>query len=512
LAGSLQNLSVSLLASYFDDGCREGAMAVLGGLTLKSLDMLYTYSKESASAQKSTASSFLISGILVLGELELDLSYQYVSALVPIGEKPAAAHKWAKNANVEPPAYVTLLQPKSQNEFSFEAYLNTTSPDSTIGSVADSIASGSSAILPHFISGIPIKRPATSTGAENGPQTPPIALKYSGGTNEESILTVYVSIDMFNLTFVQIRSQATQTVPATVKRILRFSVDQIPMMEDIPLVSKMPQPFDHLIYMYVADEDMTSPNPGITRDLLAKINTKIPAIQIKDTKKRTDPTDLVLAKGHHFMVVANGTVVLDHVFQNAATKPAPPGPAPPQKAAVKVVDSGVHTHAATLVPGPAEQTLADPPSTGDTNTKAGPLSVTGLSVQYKEGSLFVGLDATLDLGPISFSVIGFTLEIDMNNIHLDHLADIVTKNLVHASLHGLDVGISKGPLTLKGVFVHDSSTPALQPDGSNITKESYRGGIAVGFKAWQILAVGEYQIVSRVDKDKNKSQYRSVFV
>ena len=81
---------------------------------------------------------------------------------------------------------------------------------------------------------------------------------------------------------------------------------------------------------------------------------------------------------------------------------------------------------------------------------------------------------------------------------IDHLADIVRDNLVSVSLHGLQVGLTQGPLTLDGVFIHDSGKDY----------ESYKGGIAVGFKVWQVLAVGEYF----VHKGNGVDDYKAVFV
>jgi hypothetical protein len=520
LYGSVRNLSVALIADYFDEGCRSGAMAVLGHITLAKLEMFYTYHKASSGDTASTASSFLISASIVLGELELDLSYQYVSSVLPTTEQSAAMKKWdpandAKNkltaSTDSTPMYVTPLKPAGKNEFKFEAYLTTTQPNATIADVAESIVPGSKEKLPKFVGDIQIVSPKSMT-----PQ-PPIALHYEGSSEEGTILTVNVSIAMFSLTFVQVSDKPVNGKPPTLKRLIRFSVDQIPMMEDIPLIGKMPQPFDHLIYMWVEDTDTTSKNPGITRAMFNKINALIPPLQIKDEKKDPKDEDLVIAAGHHFVVVANGKVVLDHVFSAsrepdakpkalvAHTDPNKPAPSPNP---VRVISPGIQTSAAAADPAPQADA---PPTTGNTNTTAGPLSIKGLSVQYKDESLFVSLDATLNLGPLTFSVIGFTLQIELGQVHLDSLADIVTKHLIHASLHGIEAGLTKGPLTLKGVFVHDNTGAVTQKDGTIVTKESYRGGIAVGFKVWQVLAVGEYQIVT-VQKGTDTSSYRSVFV
>jgi hypothetical protein len=87
LQATAQNLSLGLLRSFFavdnDSTAADGAMAVIDELNLKSLDVLYTY-------QSGIASSFLMTGVMVLGMLELDMTFQYVSASMNKGDVTAA--------------------------------------------------------------------------------------------------------------------------------------------------------------------------------------------------------------------------------------------------------------------------------------------------------------------------------------------------------------------------------------------------------------------------------------
>ncbi len=338
----------------------------------------------------------------------------------------------------------------------------------------------------------------------------------NGETGNASVLTVWLNIAGFNMTFVQFKTTsqgngASGKSAAGVKRILRISVDQIPLMKDIPLVGELPQPFDHLEYLWVED-DSTGVDPsflGITREELDQIGKQypknIPAIQVQDSKPPesagTRP-DLVLQAGHHFMVVIKGKVVLDHVFHMAPTTPSDGGKnkdkdasSAPKKEAGAAAKANDKTGSNTDVK-PAEAA----PTKGNTNTKAGPLSISGLTFQFKNPSLFVTVDATLQLGPITFAVIGFTLEIELAKVKLDDLAAIVTQGLIHVSLHGIECGVSQGPLTLEGVFIHDVTTEM----------ETYSGGIAVGFTAWQVLAVGQYAIMKA--KGPGDDGFRAVFV
>ena len=491
LEGSVDNLSVALLADYFDTSSSEGAMAVLGNITLSSLDMVYTYSSGSAS-------SFLITAILQLGGLELDLSYQYVSSL-NVG-KTAAQLKWGDTV---PNGAKSIT-----SNWTFEAYLRENSPGATIASIAESIVPGSAANIPTFVGGI-------SVAPLSGPSDSPVKLIYTGGNAIGSLLLVWVSIGAFNLTFVQYRTPSANGSTPITKRILRISVDQIPLLDDVPLVKELPQPFDHLVYLWVQDADPTvtgTAKAGFTRALLAgpsdpstpTININdvlskegIPVIQFKDAKNTPQPSDLLLQEGHHFVVIANGSVVLDHVFHASASDTTPTN---------QLTSSGAPGSSPSgNVSAPATAEPEAPVTKGDTNKKAGPLSVSGLALQYKNGSLFVGVDAELVLGPLTFGVLGFTIELEISKVKLDDLSAIITDDLVHFSIHGLEVGVAKDPLTLEGVFVYDTGIDPTTGDAY----ESYRGGIAVGFKAWDILAVGEYKVVNVVTTN---TQYKSVFV
>ncbi|CZR65011.1 uncharacterized protein PAC_14911 [Phialocephala subalpina] len=490
---SISNLSVHLLAeTFFDFNSNQGAMAILGNLTVNSLDLSYTYS-----SGKST--SFLISATLILSELELDLSYQYVSSLHPQGESTAADLKW----NGKPPhKEISKITPNSTTIWKFEAFLSVKDNSSNIAQIVNSIAPGEGDALPGFVGDIVV-------AAKGDPLSAPIKLIYTGGNDNGSTLAVWVNIGVFNLTFVYYRSAATNGKTAMIKRFLRMSVDQIPTLTSkihLPLINELPQPFDSLLFLWVGDEGTTTQSTqGIIRYMIEPaedrpnaINTTladidIPPIQWKELSGKPNPDDQVLQPGYHFMVITNNKAVLDHVFGQTTTPTAE----------LAQPHSNVHT---TADPAPEQ----DPPATkGDCIAKVGPLTVAGLSLQYKNSSLFIGIDATLVLGPLTFSVVGFTIEIDMGSpdFRLNNLSGILTHlpPLVSVSIHGLDASVEKPPLTIGGAFVHD--TTDVPASGTSI--ESYRGGVAVGLEAWQVIAVGEYAIVTQTSTG---SSYKSVFV
>ena len=55
-------------------------------------------------------------------------------------------------------------------------------------------------------------------------------------------------------------------------------------------------------------------------------------------------------------------------------------------------------------------------TTGDTQSKARPLSISSLSLQYKNGSLFMGVNAALTLGLLTLEAQRFTLKVDIAQI------------------------------------------------------------------------------------------------
>lgn len=140
------------------------------------------------------------------------------------------------------------------------------------------------------------------------------------------------------MTFIQYRSMATATQKATTKSILRISADQIPLLDKIPLVNELPQPFDNLMYLWVGDPGQSNPNlRGFTREMIeieaggkrpinkALEKAGIPPIRLKKSKGQVTPKDqLVLQAGHHFMVVTNEKVVLDHIFEPGEKDKPPP--------------------------------------------------------------------------------------------------------------------------------------------------------------------------------------------
>jgi hypothetical protein len=537
LHGHADNLSCGLLYSFFDSDCHNAAIDIFGKLNIKSLDLLWTHTKGGKSA------SFLFSGIITFGELELRLFYQYVTKDANDDTKKKIQGRLDSQAKTDgkpvPPA---LPGPtNTDSTWLFECDLGSSTEKATVGMIADSIIENASSNLPSFISKIPIPK----ADGSNGPA--PISLKAkkiiveagrarSTGAGAPSDATaspdgkiVFVfrfALESLTLTFVQVADvPGSKTAPALrTKRLLRFAVDKLPMIGSIPLLDRLPQPFDQLEYVWVNDG-------GFTKDEIDLVNNSglLPREEFlvykepgnskasqdspprpgsqTTTKPHPNTNPVVLHAGHHFIVVHNGKVALDHVFFASPVKDDPEaGPTLPLVANAAGLGapvggiSGVEKVSSQLAS--KSPTAPDPskPAKGAVAFKLGPLAIDAVTLQYKEQagqkSLIITMDATFTMGPITFSLLGFGLTVTLSNhITLNDLQHAVDG--VGVVLAGLALSFNKPPLLVAGGFEH------IKDD----TQDTFLGGIGVSFPPYTFVGLGEYSIVSH-----GTDKYKSVFL
>ncbi|KJX99853.1 hypothetical protein TI39_contig350g00003 [Zymoseptoria brevis] len=523
--GLVNDLQLGVLASYADADCSSAFVDVLGKLNVRKLLLDYTYTKDPVT-RKILASSFLFMGKIELGQLELDLVYQFVAAQPSTGTAPKTAAELSiekATTGVRPLGRARPLLPKEEKSWSFEAYLGATVSDAELGSIAESIMDGAAEALPSFVRNIKI-------GAASDPDTSPISLRVTKPDGDKStvIFTLDIQIESVSLTFVQIASNSDRTVIPVKppKRLLRVFVAKLPLVEDIPVVQELPQPFEQLQYVWVSEEgsawtagDIETANTVLaTTDKLYykqtnKRKEEGPKIESSDGIQQDSstltvpPTRPALATGHHFIVVNDATAVLDHVFHNANSKSrsvaksaagtvrAPPGDA----AAPAVAPAGRDDVDVQPAPAPTKAALVK-------QTKL--LSIEAIALQFKEGYLWVNVDATVNLGPVGMSLLGFGVGLPLSvpgvNLTLDKFDPQIFADNMKVRLNGMGVSFEKPPLTLAGVFEHEVSAFG---DDSKSTKDSYRGGIGISFPPYTFVAVGEYSQVTLLDKE-----YKSVFV
>lgn len=512
LQGLITDFQLGVLASYADADCSSAFIAVLGKLTVRKLFLNYAYSKREAS-------SFLFTGTILLGKLQLDLTYQFVAALPATGTAPKTAAQLAidkAESGSRPLGKAKPLVPAKEKAWRFEAYLGSSVADADLGTIAESIVDGAADVLPSFVRDIKI-------GASSDPDTAPISLRVEKpkGSKDSVVFTLNIEVEGISLTFVQISDNAGRkaTPPVPPKQALRISVAKIPLVKDIPIVQDFPQPFEKLQYVWVNEKgsawsttDIAAANSVLAESdkLYYKETNKSSA---GDGPKLTATDDIAvdqkeasgvvaplarpaLAVGHHFIIIDGGKVILDHVFRNAKSRPKPSAsdparPSPPGQA----TRSGVDT--AQPEPAPTKAALS-------TGTKL--LSIEAVALQFKEGYLWINIDATVTLGPIGMSLLGFGIGLPLADpkvkLTLNDFGNVTTfLDHVKIRLNGMGVSFEKPPLLLAGVFEHEVSA------FGTATKDSYRGGIGISFPPYTFVAVGEYSQVQFADRE-----YKSVFI
>jgi hypothetical protein len=446
------DITFPLLYSYLHSSVQNSSIGILQSLSIKSIVAVYTFDPNG------DASSFFISGTILLGDLELDLSYEYASSLLAAGDTPAV--QISNDENGITPSQPPLRPDAGKEQWTFAASLGAASPGSNLGKVVASIAPNAKVVLPSFVAQIPVNDVAGNSAVR-------LIMR---GTDPYTAVSVAVAIGDFNVTFVSLNTKGSDTN----KTVLRVALDQIPLVNSVPLIKSLPQPCDKILYLWLDDDS----GFGLSQAELDFINGELSYLSIAkiDTKDSSkDPSLAALRAGHHFMVEDKGKIVLDHVFgdDDANSTPTSPDPTTPPS-------SGS---------GSANQDSA--PTKGALDKQLPFLSISAVSLLFKHGVLGVELDATVTLGPIQFSLIQFDLGIQISSIKLNDLSSVT----LSADLHGLSVDLDEPPVLLAGAFIHDT--------GNSI--ETYKGGISFGFEAWKFLAVGEYAIV-------NNGQYKSVFV
>jgi hypothetical protein len=449
IRGHVSDLRLSMLWQFFDPGARNGLIKTLGKIEIATLDVIYTYSGQAVSKLE-------VSGTVDIGGLEVRMRYLHDST------------GW----NLQ------FVGGASQG-------------DATLGGILDSIVDGASGSLPGFIDAIKIP----VAGEDNSP----IAITVKEQNN--SLLFAFrVSIDHFSFSLVQLGPQDGSTSP---KRLLRFAVNKIPIIPNVPLLNLLPQPFDALEYMWVDDPGSSG---GWTPNEVKTINAILEPSDMVHYKAQQDNSgsagaeagqnDVVIQSGHHFLVLNKGDPVLDHVFF-ASKSPPPAVPDSPADGR-----GGVGPVALALTPKQriqqrrvaeraASSTPSNPPpnsapSKGALSFSYGPLTVTAITLSFKEQGkkqiLSLTMDATFNLDPITFSLLGFGIGLNLNGLTLDNLEGVLSQ--LEVELSGLSLAFNKPPLLIAGGFEHDKQ------DNADI----YMGGVGVSFPPYTFVGLGEYAV------------------
>jgi hypothetical protein len=443
LAGSLMGLTGELLFSLFDADCNQELMNLLRHI---SLDLALDYQYDAAGK----ARQFTATGLLRIGDLGFDYVY---------------THSGNRN-------------------WDFTGSISLGPQQTTLMAVAVSLFGVDPATLPSWVSAIAIQSDLPKMGAFvlQGSEFQALEDKKQAfaalrvGRTAEYIVSLFRCqlADKSTVAFYQIQKKRSTegTAAAKPKRVMMLSVAGLQPIENVPMVGTVRAPFEMMMFLWVLDGN--EPSVGLTRAELDALSNfmqdqpTFPRLRYQENlkkKKTADKSnmaavkgddDVLLKPGFHFLVVAEGKVILDYVFGHK-TDPNK------TKANDETKDSS---------------SLVTPATTTPVNKTFGPLTILGfgLSFDMLARTLSLTLDGTLDLGPVGFTFLGFgssfTFSKDTTLRDLDGVKPEFQLRGIGASLH-------TPPLSLAGLLEHGKTSD---------NHSYYQGGATVGFTPYLLNA------------------------
>ncbi|KAK6860469.1 hypothetical protein PG995_004105 [Apiospora arundinis] len=449
-------LYASTLVEFFDKDAKAHVGPLIKSICIDTLVVNYTYEpvQDGPDKGKSNTSTFEIKGALFIAQLRLDLHFKH-----------------------------------DKDGFEFKATLNSKDKDTKIGDILSAVLGGDDIELPPFITDMKL--------VDNNKNvfTIEVAKKKTTVKDVEVVSFQFLAqlvIGKLHIDFAQLHStEWGATAPS--KRLIKGAVNGFPTAEvDIPLVGKLQQPLDELYFLWVQDPPDKSAKPqpnrqsGLTRKDIALLKTSLqdPLI-VKDKFKTQSDKDILVPAGCHFAVIIHSDTgerlcLLDYPFMKPDdTK---------KQNSMAIAESSVPGKLAA----PVEDDSGGESAQAPFKKKAGPLSIKNVGLKYKNKKLVIMFDATLAMGPVGFSLLGFSLEAEFET--LDKLPKI------DAKVEGLAAAFDKPPLTIAGIIRH----------GNTGGVDYYAGGLIVGFVPWQLQAAGFYGMVT--PKDHPEKPFRSIFV
>ncbi|KAI1457411.1 hypothetical protein F4805DRAFT_467424 [Annulohypoxylon moriforme] len=450
LHATLTGLYASALVEFFDDDSKAHVGPLIQSIAIDTLDVSYTYEKD---GNKSKTSSFAIKGDLIIAQLRLGLDFT-----------------------------------ADKEGFKFAATLNPENKDTKIGDVLSAILEPDEIELPPFITDMNLvddnedaftikieKKKATINGVEQS------SFQFLAALN----------IGKLHVAFVQLHSEDwDKDTPS--KRLIKAAINSFPDLKvDIPLIGTLEQPLDELYFLWVqvplGKFEIPQPNrqSGLTRKDIAQLNDVLEGqVLVKDKFKEPTDKDLLVPSGCHFVVIIHSATgerscLLDYPFMK------PKDPVTNKTLARLSAASGEQ-------PADGEDDTKGESAQAPFKKKAGPLSITNVGLKYKNKKLVIMFDATLTMGPVGFSMLGFSLNLGFET--LDKIPSI------DATVEGLVASFEKPPLTLAGIIRHGNEGGA----------DYYAGGLIFGFEPWQLQAAGFYGEVT--PNGHPEKQFRSIFV
>ncbi|KAI0536511.1 hypothetical protein GGR58DRAFT_528184 [Xylaria digitata] len=442
LGASLTGLNAATLVEFFKEEEKAHVGPLISSIAISTLDVQYTYTGASGSGT-STGSEFLIQGDLLIAGLKLGLTFTY----------------------------------EKEGGFEFKANLNPDDTSATIGDVLASILGTTDIELPDFV---------YNAQLGNGDED---VFSLEVSKQENSFLFVsQLSIANVHIDFAQIHG-TDWSAKTPSKRLFRVGIDGFPNRQiDLPLIGTLTQPLDELYFLWVQDTGPVAPGKmtGLTRSDRDALNSGLQdPILVKDKIKpdKQTPKDLLVAAGCHFSVIVRSSsgerlCLLDYEFMKPSSSV-----------------SSSNSKGLKLKQSAAREEGGDdgsPTAQAPYKKTAGPLSISNVGLKYKDKQLAIMFDATFQLGPLGFSLVGFSLGFSFTT--LNDALPVITPAIL-----GLATSFDQSPLSIAGVIRH----------GNSGGLDYYAGGLVVGWKPYQFEAAGFYGIVTPLG---NSEGFKSVFI
>ncbi|KAI9689316.1 MAG: hypothetical protein M1822_009966 [Bathelium mastoideum] len=448
LGASVCDLTGSTICQLFENDMRITVGRLLESVVLRYLNITYHYGDDR---------KLIVDGILILGAFELTVGYTN-----------SGDSKWVFSATVEPS--------ETNNA-------NTT----TVGQIIEDLIGENP--LPAFASDIFIGFNPTKDRIGFCMASTHVSDTLAAADAEKQLFaTAYLNVGGLVTQYIMLRSLDTAKDLSKTKHIFYTALQSLPSL-NVPVLGDITQPFDEVLFLYVGDDD------GIAREELLIVNTMVSdekinqkPIPFKETKKpnQQKPKDILLTPGLHLMLVlkddkGGAQCVLDYQFKQK------------EKSQGLLLDADMAE----------SDDASDNKPSGMTSypKKFGPLAVQNLGFNYGNDVLSIKVDAQIVLGPITFEMLGFSLNMDFNSENPSQMTEGGTikkwswQNLPtpKVSLSGLAIGYNKAPITVDGLLLYVDTDKM----------KMYAGAIAAGFNPWEFSAVGCYGMVDKSGNPMN---------
>lgn len=416
LGGSISGLTGRLLFDMFDPDYNHELANILEDVVCN-LDVTYFYDVSG------NGTKLVATGSLLLGDLMLTVDY---------------VHN-CKNANGEA-------------DWKLTASLSNGSSGTNLLLLLQSVCGSDIPLVSDCLGSIPVSPDASKGDIAS--------LEISRG--KDSWLFCSISLQLTNsFSFSFLQAQAKRSISPDQKiivpppiRVFTLSVNHLPQVPKVPLIGEIPQPVDEIDLMWVSAGNSSE---GIKRSDIDVLNAGLQgsktSLKYKEPAvKNSSPSDIILAKGCHFIVSNENKVIYDCVAQ-------------------KTKNTGTSSMTA----------LQDPDSKAPTTTpmikKFGPLEVSGFRMKFekfdKSEVLSIGLVASLVLGPLALAVEDLQLSFVLKN--LKDMKDVIA----WPSIAGLSASFDRSPITLNAGF-------------KRVDSNSYEGAAALGFIPYLFQVAGFY--------------------